>query len=225
MTNKHVIRGDRYFENSKPEINRLILRLHTDPQDLSRNEDICIPLCDGGREDWLEHENPDVDVVLVPLNNIDQGRYVIMPTDSSSIDSSGILVGFEQIFVMGYPYGWYDKANNLPVARVGHLASPFRVPFQGKPIMLGDVETHPGMSGGPVFMKLKDYVTIDSDQRTKHLGAEKLVLVGIHSGQPRWDLVDQRTGSVTETISHSLIHIWSSDLILEICANNPSADS
>lgn len=118
--------------------------------------------------------------------------------------------------MMGYPYGWYDVANNLPVTRVGHLSSPFKIPFQGKPIMLGDVETHSGMSGGPVFMKLEDYVTIEGNQSIKHLGAHRLLLVGIHSGQPRWDLVDRTTGEVTDTIRHSLIHIWFSDLILEI---------
>jgi len=33
----------------------------------------------------------------------------------------------EEIFVMGYPYGWYDKVNNLQITRVGHLATPFKV--------------------------------------------------------------------------------------------------
>lgn len=216
VTNKHVIYGERYFENPNPEINHITLRLHTDAQNLSSNDDVRIRLYDGENKAWLEHKDPDYDVVLIPVN-IDRGRYVIMPTNRSLIDSSNIQVGFEQIFVMGYPYGWYDTTNNLPVTRVGHLASPFRVPFQGKPIMLGDVETHPGMSGGPVFMRLKDYTTSNGKQQMKHLGAEKLVLVGIHSGQPRWDLVDRRTLEVTETISHSLIHIWFSDLILDIC--------
>jgi hypothetical protein len=82
--------------------------------------------------------------------------------------------------------------------------------------MLGDVETHPGMSGGPVFMRLEDFVSIEEGQQVKHLGSSKLLLVGIHSGQPRWDLIDKRTGKIEQTISHSLINIWFSDLILEI---------
>lgn len=215
VTNKHVIYGERYYENPEPEINQIKLNLHTDPQNLSQNEEVIISLLDGQNKKWLEHPNRDFDVVLIPVS-IDRQRYVIMPTDKSLIESSNIQVSFEKIFVMGYPFGWYDTVNNLPVTRIGHLPSPFKVRFQGKPIMLGDVETHPGMSGGPVFMELEDYTTIRGDKRTKHLGAHKTILVGIHSGQPRWDLIDRRTGQVTSTIRHSLIHIWFSDLILEI---------
>lgn len=218
VTNKHVIYGERYYENPEPEINEIRLNLHTNPQNLSENEEVTISLFDRENKKWLEHSNRDSDVVLIPVS-IDRKRYVVMPINKSFIESSNIQVGFEKIFVMGYPFGWYDTVNNLPVTRIGHLSSPFKIPFQGKPIMLGDVETHPGMSGGPVFMRLEDYTTIEGSKRTKHLGAHKIILVGIHSGQPRWDLIDRRTGQITETVRHSLVHIWFSDLILEILSN------
>lgn len=215
VTNKHVICGERYYENPEPKIDQIKLNLHTDAKNLSQNEQLVVDLFDGGNRKWLEHSNRDFDVILIPLS-INREKYVIMPTNKSFIESSNIQVGFEKIFVMGYPFGWYDTVNNLPITRIGHLSSPFKVPFQGKPIMLGDVETHPGMSGGPVFMNLEDYVTIEGSKRTKNLGAHKVILVGIHSGQPRWDLVNAKTGQITKTIRHSLVHIWFSDLILEI---------
>ncbi len=215
VTNKHIIYGERYYENPEPKIDQIKLNLHTDARNLSQNEEVVVDLFDGKNRKWLEHSNHDFDVILIPLN-IDQKKFVIMATNRSFIESSNIQVGFEKIFVMGYPFGWYDTVNNLPVTRIGHLSSPFKVPFQGKPIMLGDVETHPGMSGGPVFMNLEDYVTIQGSKRVKNLGAHKVILVGIHSGQPRWDLVDAKTGRITKTIRHSLVHIWFSDLILEI---------
>jgi len=219
VTNKHVIYGDRYYENPEAEINKIKLVLHTDPQNLSQNEEITVNLFDGENKNWLEHEDQDFDIVLIPLE-INRQNYVILSIDKGWIDTTNIVVGFEKIFIMGYPYGWYDISNNLPVTRIDHLSSPFKIPFQGKPIILGDIETHPGMSGGPVLMELKDYVTIENGRRTRHLGASRTILVGVHSGQPRWDLIDRRTGEVTQTISHSLVHIWFSDLILEIL-NNP----
>jgi S1-C subfamily serine protease len=215
VTNKHVIYGGGYYKNPKPEIDQIKLNLHINPKKLSQNEEIIIDLFKGKSKKWLEHKDKEVDVVLVPIN-IDNKKYIIAPVDKSVIDSSNIQVGFEKIFVIGYPFGWYDKINNLPITRIGHLSSPFKVPFQGKPIMLGDVETHEGMSGGPVFMRIDDYVTIDGNKRTKHMGSYKIILVGIHSGQPRWDLIDRKTGKLTKTIGHSLINIWFSDLILEI---------
>lgn len=220
VTNKHVIYGDRYFENPEPEINKIKSNLHTNPQNLSQNEEVTFELFDGEERRWLEHPNRDVDVVLIPVN-IDRQRYTIAPIDKTFIEASNIQVGLEKILVMGYPYGWYDTANNLPIIRIGHLSSPFKIPFQGKPIMLGDVETHPGMSGGPVFMRLEDYTTIEDSGATKHMGQYRIILVGVHSGQPRWDLIDRRTGEVAETISHSLSYIWFSDLILEILSNQP----
>lgn len=215
VTNKHVIYGEKYYENPPPEVNNIKLILHTDAQNLSQNEEVIVPLFEDEKITWLEHTDRDIDIVLIPLN-LDRKKYLINSLTESVIESSNLEIGFEKIFVMGYPYGWYDNINNIPVARVGHLASPFKVPFQNKPIMLGDVETHPGMSGGPVLMKLKDYVTINGKNRTTNLGASRTLLVGIHSGQPRWDLIDRNTGQIKETISHSLIHIWFPELILDI---------
>lgn len=118
---------------------------------------------------------------------------------------------------MGYPYAWYDTLNNLPVTRIGHLSSPFGAHFSGNPFMLGDVETHRGMSGSPVFMHLKDYVTTENNQLTTHLGASKILLLGVFSGQPRWRVTDNKTGTQIE-IPHSLSVIWFGDLIKEILA-------
>lgn len=214
VTNKHVIYGEKYFESVQPEINNIKLILHINKQNLAQNEEVKIPLFKESNKIWLEHSDKNVDVVLIPIS-LDRTKYVIIPLIESHIDSSKLEVGFEKIFVMGYPFGWYDAVNNLPVVRIGHLSSSFKVPFQNFPVMLGDVETHPGMSGGPVFMKLKDFVTIDGNNRTTNLGASKTLLIGIHSGQPRWDLMDKTTGQ-TKTISPSLIYIWFSELILEI---------
>ena len=218
ITNKHVIYGEKYYENPEPEIDKVKLILHTNAQNLTENEELEIPLFVNQSKTWLEHENKDFDVVLIPIK-IDRNKYVIAPINRSIIESSDLEIGFEKIFVMGYPFGWYDKINNLPVTRIGHLSSPFKIPFQNNPIMLGDVETHNGMSGGPVFMKLDNFTTIEDGKRVKQLGSSKLILVGIHSGQPRWDLIDQNTGQ-TRSISHSLVNIWFADLIIEIWGQN-----
>ena len=116
---------------------------------------------------------------------------------------------------MGYPFGWHDEVNNLPIARVGHLSSPFKIPFRGKPVMLGDIETHQGMSGGPVFIRLEDYTEKKNDKLVKRLGSSRTILIGIFSGQPLWQLENKKTGNKIP-IYHTLVNIWFSDLILEI---------
>lgn len=220
VTNKHVIYGDDYHSSdSVSKVNKFRLLLHTNPNDLSQNESLDIDLFEKGKKIWLEHKNTNIDVILIPLK-LNRNKYLIVPVDKTLLEFENLVIQFEKIFVMGYPYGWFDKKTNLPITRVGHLSSPFRIPFYGMPVMLGDVETHKGMSGGPVYMELKDYTTQEGDNRTKHLGTTKIILAGIHSGQPRWDLIDKRTGKISETVSHSLIFIWFSDLILEVIAQN-----
>lgn len=216
VTNKHVIYGKKFAEEVDPIIDQIKLILHIDPKNLSKNEELIINLTEGKKNKWLEYKSsPEVDVVLIPVN-IDRNKYFLIPLNKSFVEIENIQVGFEKIFIMGYPYGWYDKINNLPITRVGHLSSPFKVPFQGKQVMLGDVETHEGMSGGPVFMRLEDYTEKKGDKQIKHMGSTRIVLLGIHSGQPLWQLIDSKSGEKTLTIHHTLVNIWFADLILEI---------
>ena len=142
--------------------------------------------------------------------NINRTRFVILALDRTAIDVGNIVVDdFEKIFVMGYPFGWYDNVNNLPITRIGHLSSPFKVAFRGMPIMMGDVTTHEGMSGGPVFMMLVDCVTRDNNGAlTRNMGLRKLLLVGINSGQ------FALPSATTERTN--LISIWFPEMILEI---------
>jgi len=215
VTNKHVIYGDDYYKaDAKPRINKIRLNLHTKVEDLSQNEEVAIDLFDGTNRRWLEHNVRFVDVVLIPVS-LDRAKYVLLALDRSYLDSENILIYLEKIFVMGYPFGWYDQVNNLPITRVGNLSSPFGVPFQGKPYMLGDVETHPGMSGGPVLMDLQDYTILKDGQLITYPGKRKFLLVGINSGQHLLPGTDARP---------NLIVIWFPELIFQIIEVNLKRD-
>lgn len=224
ITNKHVIYGDKFQQvDSKPICNMFNLLLHINANDLRQNEELKLKLSDGGKPAWFESPDTRIDIVVIPLE-IDRKKYVIFPVDKSLLDCRGLLINFEKIFVMGYPFGWFDRINNLPITRIGHLSSPFMIPFNGNPIMLGDVETHKGMSGGPVFMELHSYMTSIDGKRSTHLGASKRILIGIHSGQPLW-IIDDKTKEIKEEVKHSLINIWFSSLIPEIIASHKPNNS
>jgi hypothetical protein len=168
-------------EDAKPEIDKLKLILHTSRNNLSQNEEVTIELFKGGSPIWEELSRSDIDIVCIPLV-LDRNRFLFVTIGDDLIDSSNLKIGFERIFVMGYPYGWYDTLNNLPITMIGHLSSPFGVPFRGNPFMLGHIETHPEMSGSPVFIHLKDYVSFENNRLVTHLGASKFLLVGVFSG-------------------------------------------
>jgi hypothetical protein len=216
VTNKHVIYGDRFAEeDAKPEVDEFGLLLHINREDFTKNEEVSIPLFIDSKRNWLEHSERNIDLICLPIA-LDRTKYHFVTIADDLLDSEKLKIGFEKIFVMGYPFGWYDSTHNLPITRIGHLSSPYKVPFRGVPIMLGDVETHKGMSGSPVFMYLKDYVTEDENGGlVTNIGAYKHLLLGVFSGQPLWPVVDSITNN-TINIPHSLSIIWFGTLIQDI---------
>src|SRR6058998_3594132 len=63
VTNKHVILGDN-FANPRP-LTSIRLRCHTTANP-SVSNDVDVPLFNGSSPIWLEHNNPRVDVVVIP---------------------------------------------------------------------------------------------------------------------------------------------------------------
>jgi hypothetical protein len=58
----------------------------------------------------------------------------------------------EAVTLLGYPDGFYDERNYLPVARRGTTATPIWVDWNGKPEFLVDIAGFSGNSGGPVLL-------------------------------------------------------------------------
>jgi hypothetical protein len=87
----------------------------------------------------------------------------------------------EDVFIMGYPYGFHDALHNLPVFRNAMIASAFRVPFQGLPLFLTDGNLQPGMSGSPVISKPKN-VWVDDQGNANICTGTVYYLFGVHSG-------------------------------------------
>jgi hypothetical protein len=212
VTNKHVVYGKEFSESgAKPKIERITVLLHTDPNDFTKNEKVMIDLFSGNEKIWLEHSDHKLDVILIPLV-IDEKKYVFSKIDRSFIDDAdNLLIQFEKILIVGYPCGWYDDVYNLPIVRVGHLSSPFKVSFRGEPVMVGDAITHPGMSGSPVMMVLRDPITKEEDGKlsVKTLGT-KYLLIGIYSGQYK----------IPDNERPNLINIWFAEIIKAILAEN-----
>ena len=209
VTCKHVIYGEKYSENPDLEADELKLNLHTNLQDFSQNEEVTLNLLDGNKKKWLEHRDPSVDIILVPVN-LDSAKYVFRVINTSLFDKENTIAVFEKIFVIGYPQAWYDRLNNLPIVRVGNLSSPYKNPFCGEKYMLGDVVSQPGMSGGPVLMDLFPRTVRQPDgSRMIHIDQRKFVFLGLNSGSPELPN-GERSG---------LIAIWFPELILEIIKN------
>lgn len=158
ITNRHVVihKDKKHYPDSiKLELH------HSNKTDLKHNHKMTINLYnDNGVQNWIEHENYNIlqcDVIAIPLNSKVLDYINLSIFNNSSItfvtpESTDIpeINPFADVVVIGYPLGFYDETNNLPVYRKASIASQYGVNFNNKPYFLIDVNLHPGTSGSPV---------------------------------------------------------------------------
>lgn len=183
ITNRHVVIDEKksYHPTS------LRIRLHTNRENLQINNLIVVDLYDDNdRHSWLEHpaySTLQCDVVAIPM------RPPLLTGDNFSLFERSSVTCFTKdlteipdvnpfgdVVVLGYPLGFSDDVNNLPVYRHAMIASQFGVDFRGRPYFLVDANLHPGTSGSPV---VSSYHTL-----FKEAGSEEgYKLFGIHSAE------------------------------------------
>ncbi len=110
---------------------------------------------------WIFHPDPEIDLCILPFNPIRQlaakqgVKLFTIFTDEVSIISSQNLEqidAIEDIVMIGYPIGLWDKHNNLPLARKGITATHPLYDYNGKPEFVIDAACFGGSSGSPVFL-------------------------------------------------------------------------
>ncbi len=205
VTNKHVILGDD-FANPRP-LTSIRLRCHT-TANLNVSNDIDVSLFNGSSPIWLEHNNARVDVVVIPAGPTIFAGLAIHSFSSASLPMANLVIGpGEPLAIIGYPLGFYDQVNNLPVVRSASLASAYRVPFNGLPMFITDAKLHRGTSGAPVvFIARGSWVTTEA---AMNVGPLPPILLGINSS----------TWPVTPDEPLNLNTAWFSSLIGDILSN------
>jgi hypothetical protein len=210
VTNKHVILGEHFVTNPQP-LTSIRLRCHVE-SDFAENREIDIGLFSGSNGIWLEHRTPEVDVVLIPVDNRILTGLTVLPFQSSNLPPTNLVLGpAEPLVVVGYPLNFYDWQNNLPVVRSAALASAFPVPFNGLPMFVTDARLHHGTSGAPVLFISRGFYRTTSANMNIDVGRPMpRILLGIHSGT--WPT---RLGEESLNLNAT----WFSSLIGEIVSN------
>ncbi|MFZ6177465.1 S1 family peptidase [Nannocystis pusilla] len=171
VTNRHVVDGASSIEFF------MHLRGSTDLQRL-------ITL----RSDWIDHPG-GLDLCILSFASIIV-RYGLNADmlDFASFSFNDVLdnvqleqqcAGIESVTLIGYPYGFYDEVNYLPVARRGTTAVPLWVDWRGRAEFLIDIAGFRGNSGGPVL--LFDRGNYTDKHGTFMAGRTRLHLLGIFS--------------------------------------------
>lgn len=204
VTSRHVFRDD----TSAHYPDRILIELHTDPNNLAQATDFSIPLYRNGKSIWRQAKDGTgaVDVAAVEIDRkaLPEG----MTYRSFDLDH---VVGMHDIdigtalLVVGFPLGFHDTLHHLPVARHAIVASCFDLRFQGQGYFLTDARTHRGLSGAPVVVRS------NSDQGSR--SDFKWMLAGIHSS--RLD-VGTRDLKLDETLG--LNCAWFADILPTLTA-------
>ncbi|MEM6757583.1 MAG: serine protease [Planctomycetota bacterium] len=160
ITNRHVVRDDATGHYP----NRLQVRVHDNPDDLTSHGELWIDLVDkAGNHVWREHPTlgPAVDVVAVPINDptVIASWHVDTFGPSDLMDESRALPLGQEVIVVGFPLGFEDTLHRLPLIRRATLASVYPLPFKGERYFLTDARLHRGSSGSPVVAKIMDLAT------------------------------------------------------------------
>lgn len=117
-------------------------------------------LVDSFSESWIYHPDSTVDLAILPVTYMNRefrkdGREILYyPLNSAAIPDKKNWQEqnqLEDILVIGYPQGFWDVKNNLPVCRKGITAIPRSIDYNGEEELLLDIPVFEGSLGSPVF--------------------------------------------------------------------------
>lgn len=156
FSNKHVFWGKKDKDNPKAK-KTLQITFHKKEKDGSHNLGTTLKVkieLERVSEAYKEHAETSIDVACINIsevyNNHPIANLTINVEDFANFDMDSLIVGQKVIFV-GYPQGFFDTKNFLPVARFGTIASIPSMDFNGEKQILLDAQVFPGSSGSPVF--------------------------------------------------------------------------
>lgn len=149
ITNKHVVRDNEVIS----------FNLH----EAKQKNNLSVPtgkfIQVNYKSRWVNHPDNDIDLCATPLQPLlsqinEKSIYYIKLTEDLiwSDDKLGELSAVEDVLMIGYPIGLWDRVNNLPLIRRGITSTHPAIDFQGKSFGVIDIAVFPGSSGSPVLV-------------------------------------------------------------------------
>ena len=155
VTSRHVL----FDEPSQHFPDRIEIELHSDARNLAPSAAFSLLLYRDGKAVWRQGSDTggDIDVAVIEVDRAMIGGAA--PRAFTPAHLQQALVDVEvgtPLLIVGFPLGFHDGLNHLPVVRQAAIASSFGIRFQGQGFFLTDARTHRGSSGAPVVMRNPD---------------------------------------------------------------------
>jgi len=153
VTNYHVLTGSAPEENKSPIGDSIAFHFHRSDENTGDVKVFKYKIfTPHGLPVWVTNSSyPTADLAVIPLSTsfYNDCKVLCISDEWAKVDL--LVKPTTSVTLVGYPYGFYDKKNSLPIWKTGTVASEPKVDFENKPLFLIDVSAFPGMSGSPVF--------------------------------------------------------------------------
>lgn len=174
------------------------------------------------------HPNENVDVCIIDILDlltdrvIGNDRYLQWygVSKKNLPGSNNIFVEVaEDVIVIGYPRGFYDRVNLFPIVKSGIVASRWGASFGGEPYFLIDAKLFPGSSGSIVVSKPKDVVVVDG--KMMFAKEKQFAFLGIYSGEPiaEYTPIEMEDITIIRKSGFNLGIVWYGYLVEEIISS------
>jgi len=225
ITNHHVLTGYPPQQDMSPKGDNVVFFMHKEKDNIGNVKQIRYPLFTrNDRQIWFNCDNsPEADVAIIPIPPSLYSDAYISCISEDYVSGDVKIRTTATVTLIGYPYGYYDETNCLPVWKTGSIASEPDIDFNGKPLFLVDVSAFPGMSGAPVFAIAHGAYEMSNGTMTvghvqKFLGIFASMQLIRENKYLEEITSESRQGLVFEQ-SLELGHIWKAVLINETVKN------
>jgi hypothetical protein len=171
---------------------------------------------------------PDADVAVLPLpSGLAQFRSPPKCFDMTSPDIFVVPFPGQRVSVIGYPFGWGDELNHLPIWKTGHIASEPTRDFNGDPRFLVDLTGRPGMSGSPVVVGRRELLPSFGGQLNASVNGSLLGVYASVASYQSGDPQEAEAVSIEEALEAGdsrrrpmeLGGVWKASIIAQILAS------
>ncbi len=190
VTNRHVIFG--LTENEElPTSIKINIRAKIEDSDSFRWHSIQLESAFISNSVYV-HEDPNVDVAVIDISLRQETQHLLefsahaKPLSNDDQISNHPMLSVEctdDIIIVGFPRGFYDRINHFPIAKQGIIASAWNANFEGERFFLIDAKLFPGSSGSVVLTKPVDQLHREGKIFHAH-GGKQYALLGVFSGEP-----------------------------------------
>jgi len=211
----HVLIGTPPFKNKSPIAEEIEFYFpFSSDKKIGKVKRVKYPLLGKNKKPlYITHPlNLEVDAALIPINTEDysecfSGKNVSLNSISNNWPNPELKVRIStNVVAIGYPFGFHDVINSLPIWKTGNMASEPNIDFLGKPLFLVDISAFKGMSGSPVLAITHEMSELE-DNRVIAGGTKKFLglLTFMRTIKNGFDEIDLQLG-----------YVWKSRIIYEI---------